>query len=85
MSRKKKEEVSRIKVAYIKNSLESIGPIEEFEYSGKTYLRVQIPIGWIVKGGDFYFLDLPHDIRKITPDVVEKYKLHDYFVVGYGS
>lgn len=70
-------------VVYIKNSLKSIGKVEDFEYDGKPYSKVNIKDEeWIVFNGSEYYYDTEYDIKKVTPQVVRRYNLTDYFVIG---
>lgn len=81
MARKKKEVKDKVKVTRLKAPLETFGPVEEFEYSGRTYLRVKTPKGIIVVRDSFVFFELEHDIFLVTDKKVEKHKLYDYFEV----
>lgn len=71
-----------IEVVYIKNSLSSIGKVEDFEFEGQPYSKVKIKDEeWIVFNGNYYYYDTEYDIKKVTPQVVKRYNLFDYFEI----
>jgi len=85
MPRKKKPLLPERKETLIESDLASIGPVEDFEFEGKSYQRVKISIGYIMKSDKHYILDLEHDAKKITLEVIKKFSLEPYFKLGESS